>query len=92
MNMPTHIESCPRCASSDNVRPKLLLIDETWVPAAGKDSRERYFADLRVSDIQPEQLHPQPLEQFVDGYYCDGCGRGFVSEESLQAAHERHPA
>ena len=65
------------------MRPKLLLIDEAWVPAPGKDPRLKYARNLRVDDILPEHLRQKPLEQFLDGYYCDRCNIGFVSDDVL---------
>jgi hypothetical protein len=66
-----HFEVCPLCGETSAVRPKLVLIDEAWLPAPGKDPRLAYFADLRVDDVQPKNLREQPLEQFIDGFYCD---------------------
>lgn len=67
-----------------------MLIDEAWVPAPGKDGRLAYFADLRVDDVQPQNLRERPLEQFLDGFYCDRCNKGFVSEEGLKADRRRY--
>jgi hypothetical protein len=85
MSVTSLIEPCPLCHESSAIRPKLLLIDEAWIPAPGKDSRLKYFADLRADDIRPEYLKAPPLEQFVDGYFCERCGKGFVSEAVLRA-------
>jgi hypothetical protein len=67
-----------------------VLIDEAWIPAPGKDPRLAYFADLRVDDVRPENLREPPLEQFVEGFYCDRCDKGFVSEDKLKAARRRY--
>lgn len=83
-------ETCPACGESFSIRPKLLLIDEAWVPAPGKDPRLAYFADLRVDDVKPSSIRPPPLEQFVDGYICDKCERGFISEAVLEATRRRY--
>ena len=83
-------ERCPLCEEAAAVRPKLLLIDESWVPAPGKDPRLAYFADLRVDDVKPEHLSDRPLEQFVQGHFCEKCGRGFVSEAVLKATRRRY--
>ena len=80
------LDACPSCGKSVTVRPKLLLIDEAWVAEPGKDPRLAHFADLRVADIKPELLSDRPLEQFIEGLYCDACGRGFVTEDSLMAS------
>jgi hypothetical protein len=88
--MPTHSEICPACGESSAIRPKLLLIDEAWVPAPSKDARLAYFADLRVDDVQPQNVHDRPLEQFIDGFYCDRCNKGFVSEEVMKEGRRRY--
>jgi hypothetical protein len=67
-------EKCPSCGETSAVRPKLLLIDEAWVSEPGKDERLKYSADLRVDDVEPGNLRPEPQEQFIDGYYCNRCG------------------
>jgi hypothetical protein len=83
-------EACPLCGGNSTVRPKLVLIDEAWVPAPGKDPRLAYHADLRVDDVKPEKLRDHPLEQFVEGYYCARCKKGFVSEEALKSRRRRY--
>ena len=82
-------DACPSCGKTVTVRPKLLLIDEAWVDEPGKDPRLAYFADLRVDDIKPDLLSDRPLEQFIEGLYCDACGRGFVTEDSLMASSRK---
>jgi hypothetical protein len=88
--MPKHVETCPLCGETSAVRPKLVLIDEVWVPARGRDPRLAYFADLRVDDVQAHNLRERPLEQFIHGFYCDRCNRGFVSEEGLKEGRRRY--
>jgi len=87
--MTERVESCPLCGKTATVRPKLILIDEAW-PAPGKDPRLKCFADLRVDDIQPQNVREHPLEQFVDGFYCDRCKKGFLSDDSLKENHRRY--
>jgi hypothetical protein len=88
--MLTSSGTCPLCGESSAVRPRLLLIDERWVPAPGKDPRLAYFADLRVDDVQTQNVHEHPLEQFIDGFYCDRCNKGFVSEQVLNEGRRRY--
>ena len=83
-------EKCPHCGESASIRPKRVMIDEAWVPAPGKDPRLAYFADLRVDDVQSRTLREHPLEQFIDGFYCDRCNKAFVSEEGLKEARRRY--
>jgi hypothetical protein len=88
--MQTQLEACPVCGKNSSVRPKLLLISEAWIPSPGKDARLEYLKGLRADDVLPENLREQPLEQFIDGLYCDRCGKGFVPEESLKKTHRRY--
>jgi len=83
-------EICPICGQSSAVRQKLLLIDEAWTPGPGKDERLAYFADLRVDDVDERKLREGPLEQFIDGFYCDSCSRGFVSGDGLKETRRRY--
>jgi hypothetical protein len=80
MSASATFEKCPLCGDTSSLRPKLILIDEAWAPAPGKEPRLAYFADLRADDVLPQYLRKGPIEQFVDGHYCDRCGKGFVSE------------
>ena len=90
MNVSASTEKCPRCGGASCVRPKVLLIDEAWVSEPGKDERLKYFADLRVDDVRPDRLRQKSLEQFVDGFYCDKCGKGFVSDDDLKPDRRRY--
>jgi ribosomal protein S27AE len=83
-------DRCPRCGDAAAVRPKLVLIDEAWVYAPGKDPRLAYLADLRVDDVKPDSLRPRPLEQFIDGHFCDKCGHAFVLEAELNETNRRY--
>jgi hypothetical protein len=83
-------EPCPRCGTTESLRPKLVLIDEAWVPAPGKDSRMAYHVDLRADDVKPESRKEPPLEQFVEAWYCDRCGRAFVAEQDLREARRHY--
>ena len=85
-----HIETCPQCGETLAVRRKLILIDEAWAPGPGKDPREAYFSSLRVDDLKKEHLQPEPLEQFVEGYLCDKCERGFVSETAANETRRHY--
>jgi hypothetical protein len=40
--------------------------------------------------VKPEHLSDRPLEQFVQGHFCEKCGRGFVSEDVLKATRRRY--
>jgi hypothetical protein len=83
-------EPCPQCGETAAVHPKLVLIDEAWVPGLGKDPRLAYYADLRVDDVKEGRLRKPPMEQFMDGFFCDRCARAFVSEEGLKKDRRRY--
>jgi len=83
-------EPCPLCGSDASVLPKLLLVDEAWVPRPGIEARLQYFADLRVDDLKPEAVRGEPLSQFVDGFYCSTCGKGFVGDNVLSPSRRRY--
>jgi hypothetical protein len=83
-------EKCPVCGSASSVRPKFVLIDEAWIPGPGKDPRLAFVADLRVDDVKPEHVRASPLQQFIDGYWCESCGRSFVSETILNESRRHY--
>jgi hypothetical protein len=68
----------------------LLLIDEAWVKRPGIDARLAYFADLRVDDLKREAIKSEPMSQFVDGYYCNDCGKGFVGDAVLKDSRRHY--
>jgi hypothetical protein len=84
------IEPCPICREVSATRSKLLLVDEARVESPGKDPRLAYFASLRVDDVRSEFTKEPPLEQFVDGYYCHRCGKGFVAEAILKEGRRKY--
>jgi hypothetical protein len=84
------LEPCPICHETSTLREKLLLVDAAWGPAPGKDPRLAYYADLRADDVRSEHAKASPLQQFVDGYFCERCGKGFVSEAVLSENRRRY--
>jgi len=84
------IEQCPLCKSAGAVRPKLVLIDEAWTDPAGGEARVKYAADLRVDDVEGKFLKDEPLQQFVDGFFCEDCGKAFISEDRLREGHRTY--
>ncbi len=48
----------------------------------------RRVDQLTVDDCKPELLKEPPLQQPVDGFYCDHCGAGFVTIRIFQATNE----
>jgi hypothetical protein len=62
-----------------------VLIDEAWLQEnSDVDPRHAHFADLRVDDVEASNLREKPLDQFIDGFYCDQCNKAFVSEVGLK--------
>ena len=90
MNAVAPTEPCPICREVSAIRSKLLLVDEAWVEAPGKDSRFAFVASLRVDDVRPELKKDFPLNQFVEGYYCDKCGKGCVAEAALNEKRRKY--
>ena len=81
------MEACPHCGKVSEVRTKLVLVDAAWVPSPGVDSRLAHIASLRADDLKSEHKRDGPLEQFVDGFYCESCDKGFISDESIKDNH-----
>ena len=90
MNTSVMVEVCPVCGEANSVRSKLVLIDGAWVPGPGKEAVEKYFASMRIDDVHSEVLREYPLEQFLDGFYCDRCNKGFISEIGLCKDRRRY--
>ncbi|WP_223789121.1 cyclic-phosphate processing receiver domain-containing protein [Marinicella meishanensis] len=81
-------ETCPTCGDYQMVRRKMILIDPIWKDSPSIDPRLKYFTDLRVDDVKVENRPDAPLEQVMDGFYCEHCEKGFVSEEVLVSSHK----
>ena len=84
------IESCPKCKSELNIKPKLLML-EKYSPAeifksVGKYNRYMHIpqTDLVIGSCNPQVLSSPPLEQFVTGFYCDRCGIGYIPDSYLK--------
>lgn len=45
--------------------------------------REGDRAALRLNHVRSEHSPAPPLEQFISGFYCDRCGRGFVGDDQV---------
>ncbi len=62
---------CPTCASDASVHAKLLLVDRSAACACY----------LSVEQLKPDIVQPGVLQQFIAGFYCDGCGLGFLPDD-----------
>lgn len=80
--------SCPKCGSSAHVVSKLILIGKLSPKGIFSDSGERAGYQrkdqLAIDECLPGIIRKEPLEQFIDGYFCDECGNGFVPDEFLR--------
>lgn len=78
---------CPLCNDICSVRPKMLMIGKASPRLLLPDFEERggfrRKDQLAVDECKPEALLDAPLQQFVSGFYCDKCGRGFVPDSML---------
>ncbi|WP_411879403.1 hypothetical protein [Polaromonas sp. YR568] len=88
---PTTIpDECPNCASSKNVREKLLLINPLNAGHLEQRPGERSSCacegGLSVDGLKPGFVAEAPLQQFVAGLYCEACGTGFVPEGMAKPA------
>ena len=81
------MESCPRCGSVQHVRPKGILKGAAS-PKKRFNGEEKAgyqrLDQLAVDECKPALLKAAPLEQLVDGFYCDHCWVGFVTSEIVQ--------
>lgn len=84
MGHPINPNICPKCLSSDHVREKTLLIGAASPRKLFRDGEERAGYQrkdqLAVDECKKEELQKPPLEQFINGYYCETCGIGFVPD------------
>lgn len=82
------VPNCPKCGCGASVVEKLILIGK-----ASPGSKIEHFEEvagyrrqdqLAVDECLPDSLRAAPQQQFIDGYFCNACGTGFVSDESLK--------
>lgn len=75
---------CPKCGDATRVKAKKLLIarESPALRFPNLDERAGYrrLDQLAVDECEPESLAEPPWRQFVDGFYCERCGVGFVAE------------
>jgi hypothetical protein len=78
------LNSCPKCKSIQFLQAKLILIGAQVDPVSEEKVGDWRKARLNVSDCT-EALRQKPLEQFIDGFYCNRCNLGFVGDRLLKA-------
>jgi len=78
---PDNLKVCPKCLGSGHVKEKTLLIGAAspkklfyGEERAGYKRKDQ----LAIDECKTEELQKPPLEQFINGYYCEICGIGFV--------------
>lgn len=90
MKQTTPPTECPKCASSKDVREKVLLINKLNAGHLKHQPDERASCacegELSVDGLKPEFVADGPLQQFVSGFYCEACGTGFAPEGMLKPA------
>lgn len=69
---------CPECRTKDKVYSKLILIEDILKPDTARDR-------LRIDHLQKEFLGKAPLEQFIEGFFCEKCGCGFIPNNYLKS-------
>jgi hypothetical protein len=81
---PTSLEPCPSCQSTDWLRRKKILIGAASPAVLFRGEEKAGYVrkdQLAVDECEPGALGESPLQQFVEGWYCEKCGRGFVSDD-----------
>ncbi|WP_248741332.1 MULTISPECIES: hypothetical protein [unclassified Pseudomonas] len=82
-------EACPRCGSAHAVRPKSILIGAAspskLFPEEEKTGYRR-LDQLAIDECEPQSLNAPPLEQFINGLYCDQCAIGFVANTLVKGS------
>ena len=85
-----NFQQCPKCNNKRRVRHKLIIIGKYKKSTLAKlhpvEDRAGWCknSELTVNECNSKQLKADVLSQFVDGYYCDLCDLGFVSNDLYQ--------
>ncbi len=80
---PDNSNVCPKCLSSANVKEKTLLIGAASPKKLFQGEERAGYKrkdQLAIDECMTEKLQKPPLEQFINGYYCEFCGIGFVPD------------
>jgi hypothetical protein len=82
MSIETH-NLCPNCGTNIHVTDKMILIGACSPKAIFGDEEMcgyRRKDQLAIDECNQSELKDVPLQQFVDGYFCNDCGVGFVDD------------
>ena len=74
---------CPRCAANTHVINKMILISARSPRAIFGDEEICGYKrqdQLAIDECNYSRLKDIPLQQFVDGYFCNACKVGFVDD------------
>lgn len=85
-----NLTACPKCLSTSHIREKTLLIGYASPRKIFGNGEERVGYrrkdQLAVDECKSEKLQPEPLQQFVAGYYCGVCGIGFLPDDIVESS------
>jgi hypothetical protein len=74
---------CPKCGMNIHVIDKMILIGARSPNAIFGDEEMCGYKrkdQLAIDECHPSRLKDVPLQQFVNGYFCNDCGVGFVDD------------
>ena len=74
---------CPKCQTDINVYSKTLLIEDVL-------NAETPRSHLRVDQVKKEFIKQAPLEQFIDGLFCEKCDCGFIPNSYLKCTKKKN--
>lgn len=81
-------EHCPRCKSATDVVQKMLTIGTPLnnQQRYARENNEGYKQTdtLTADQIKDECFIDLPTRQFVNGFYCNHCGIGFIPDAYLK--------
>lgn len=76
--------TCPKCNTNSDITPKTLLIGAASPKLLFDGEEKAGFQrrdQLAVDEVKSQHLQEEPLNQFVQGYYCSKCTVGFVPDD-----------
>ena len=87
LNMSIEPENlCPQCGKNERIVNKMILIGARSPRAIfGEEEMCGYRRKEQsaIDECKPDRLRADPLQQFVDGYFCIACGIGFLDNSIL---------
>ncbi len=79
----------PKCHSDAHTVRKALSIGAQSPKAIfkeryGEQAGYRRRDQIAVDELKPELLQKTPLEQFINGFYCESCCIGFIPDSFVR--------